>query len=128
MENLTTISQRLSYLIKEKGITQYQLSSAIGITEGTLSKILSGKTKKLRENTLKLLANYFNVSEDWLRMGNSQERKITVVQKSQESGNSALERLIAANESLATSNRILAENNAKLIMYLDEYQKEKNCK
>lgn len=79
MENLTTISQRLAYLIKEKGITQYQLASATGITEGSLSKIISGKTKKLRDNTLKALANYFNVTEDWLRAGNEKKVKVQLM-------------------------------------------------
>lgn len=116
MRNLNSLQERLVYLLKNKGITSYQLSANTGVSEGTLSRILSGKTQKLRESTLKKLADYFKINEGWLRTG-SGEMKPRAGSKSGEEFEE-LKKLISANETLASANKILAENYTRLMDYL----------
>lgn len=116
MGNLNSLQERLVYLLKNKGITSYQLSADTGVSEGTLSRILSGKTQKLRESTLKKLADYFKISEDWLRIG-SGEMSHKPEKKASEEEFGELKKLIAANETLAEANKILAENYTRLMDY-----------
>jgi transcriptional regulator with XRE-family HTH domain len=53
----------LSNLIKNKGVTAYEVSCGTGISESTLSRILNKNTKPNIQNR-KILAEYFNVNED----------------------------------------------------------------
>lgn len=116
MRNLNSLQERLVYLLKNKGITSYQLSADTGVSEGTLSRILSGKTQKLRESTLKKLADYFKINEEWLRTG-SGEMSHKLEKKASEEEFAELKKLIAANETLAEANKILAENYTRLMDY-----------
>lgn len=116
MGNLNSLQERLVYLLKNKGITSYQLSAETGVSEGTLSRILSGKTQKLRESTLKKLADYFKINEEWLRIG-SGEMSHKPEKKASEEEFAELKKLIAANETLAEANKILAENYTRLMDY-----------
>lgn len=116
MRNLNSLQERLVYLLKNKGITSYQLSADTGVSEGTLSRILSGKTQKLRESTLKKLADYFKINEEWLRIG-SGEMSHKPEKKTSEEEFAELKKLIAANETLAEANKILAENYTRLMDY-----------
>lgn len=116
MKNIATLQERLLYLLKNKGVTPYQVSVDTGVSEGTLSRITTGKTQKLRESTLKMLAKYFGVSPEWLRTG-SGEMKPRAGSKSGEEFEE-LKKLISANETLASANKILAENYTRLMDYL----------
>lgn len=58
------LKEILSKLIENKGITAYELSLKSGVPHSTISRILSGETKKLSTKSKTLLANYFNVEED----------------------------------------------------------------
>lgn len=69
MENLKSLQGRILYLIDNKQLSCYKISQDTGIAEGTLSKITSGTTKKLSNNTLHILSNYFNVNPEWLQRG-----------------------------------------------------------
>ena len=69
MENLVTLQKRILYLIDNKQLSCYRISQDTGISEGTLSKITSGKTKKLSNNTLLILSKYLNVNPQWLQNG-----------------------------------------------------------
>lgn len=60
---------RLKYIIDIKGLTSYKISIDTGINESVLSRLLNKKTKKPHGNTIKLLANYLHVSENWLLTG-----------------------------------------------------------
>lgn len=66
---MKTISERLSYLIDNKGVTSYFLASETNISESTFSRILNNKNAKMRKSTAEKLAKYFNVSFDWLFFG-----------------------------------------------------------
>jgi len=69
MEN---IGDRLTQLLKNKGVTRYVVSEYTGISESTLSRIINKNSKPNIENC-KLLANYFNVSEEWLLTGSGEK-------------------------------------------------------
>ena len=60
------LSERLSLLMSEKGITAYELSAKTEIQQSTISRILSGKTQKLSMKNRDVLASYFNVNSDWM--------------------------------------------------------------
>lgn len=122
MESFRTLQERLSYLLKDKGITAYQLSRDTGMTQGSLSRILTGKTKKLREDNVKILADYFNISPDWLRGGtdslfSAEDLKVDDWKQVDP------DRLIAAYNTLATSYRVLAEAYTRLLDYLKNDKK-----
>lgn len=63
------IFERIGQLIRDKGVTPYKISVDTGINQAILSRIINGTTKKPQYSTLKLLAEYFNVSIDWLLTG-----------------------------------------------------------
>lgn len=61
-----TLGNKLSDLMTEKNITGKQLASEINITEGTISKILTGQNNNPKSDTIIALAKYFDVSTDYL--------------------------------------------------------------
>lgn len=122
MGNLENISERLAYLLESKKITPYQLSVGTGISESTISRILSQKTKKLQTPTITLLANYLQVKKEWLLTGDGD-----IAEKNQADLNftgylSRIDELIKANRDLSASNKILAENNARLTAIIENIQ------
>lgn len=68
-ENFMSISQRISQIIKEKGITQYQLCANTGLEESVLSRIINEETKKPRQKTVELIANYLHINPEWILTG-----------------------------------------------------------
>lgn len=60
---------RIKELIENKGITPYIVSAKTGVSQSTLSRILNDNSKKLNIENTKILAEYFNVSEEWLTTG-----------------------------------------------------------
>lgn len=123
MGNLENISERLAYLLESKKITPYQLSVGTGISESTISRILSKKTKKLQTPTVTLLANYLQVKKEWLLTGDGD-----IAEKDQADLNftgylSHIDELIKANRDLSASNKILAENNARLTAIIEILKK-----
>lgn len=65
INNLTNIGTRLYELRKERGISQERLAQEVGLKIDTYRAIEQGKTNG-RIDTLVVLANYFNVSLDYL--------------------------------------------------------------
>jgi transcriptional regulator with XRE-family HTH domain len=77
------IGFRIKKMIEDKGVTPYNVSIKTGISQSTLSRILNDNSKKPNIENTKILAKYFNVSEDWLLTG--EEKSIdTEPQKSAE--------------------------------------------
>lgn len=66
------IGDRIKQLIDIKGVTAYIVSAKTGISQATLSRLMSNATKKPNINNIELLANYFNVNPDWLLTGNGE--------------------------------------------------------
>lgn len=60
-------------LLKDFGVTRYQVSKATGVPQSSLSDWSKGKSKPKYEN-MKKLADYFGVSVDYL-LGNSDEKE-----------------------------------------------------
>lgn len=61
-----TLGNKLNDLMTEKNITGKQLAADIQMTEGTISKILTGVNTNPKSDTIIALAKYFNVSSDYL--------------------------------------------------------------
>lgn len=57
---------RIRDLCKHRNITQVELAQAIGMDRSTLSRVMSEKTSKLSSQNLVAIANYFEVSTDFL--------------------------------------------------------------
>ena len=66
--DLMDITTALRQLIESKGITPYEISIKTGVSQATLSRILSGKSSKLNIRNTELLAKYLNISSDWLNI------------------------------------------------------------
>lgn len=60
-------------LLKEKGVTPYQVSKATGVAQSSLSDWKNGRSKPKYEKML-AIADYFGVSVDYL-LGNDQKQK-----------------------------------------------------
>lgn len=58
------LKEKIQYLIDNKGVSPYQMSIDSNISQSTISRILSGETKKLNLKNKKLIANYFSINED----------------------------------------------------------------
>ena len=65
MEFMTIFSKRLKKLRKNKGLKQQELAEILGIKRNTYSDWENGKTEPRFDNLVKL-ADFFNVSLDWL--------------------------------------------------------------
>ena len=63
-----SIKERVKDLCKEKGISLNKLEQEIGVASGYLSKLDNHGIK-----TVKLIADYFNVSVDYLMTGEEKE-------------------------------------------------------
>lgn len=57
---------RIRDMCKRRNITQVELAQAIGMDRSTLSRVMSEKTSKLSSQNLVAIANYFEVSTDFL--------------------------------------------------------------
>lgn len=64
---MNTLAQRLNYVLKEKGLTQEQVATAVGSSQQSIQGICAGKTLKPRN--LLAIARFLNVSADWLESG-----------------------------------------------------------
>lgn len=62
---MTIFSKRLKKLRKNKGLKQQELAEILGIKRNTYSDWENGKTEPRFDNLVKL-ADFFNVSLDWL--------------------------------------------------------------
>ena len=62
---MISFSSRLKELRKNKGVTQKQVAEILEISERNYRRYESGEIDPLTSNTIKL-ANYFNVSVDYL--------------------------------------------------------------
>lgn len=66
--------ERFVQLLQERNITAYRVSKETGVTQTTLSDWKTGRGTP-KTATLKKIADFFNVSLDWLT-GNSDQRTI----------------------------------------------------
>ena len=64
--NQKLIAENLAALLKQNNLNATQLAHFIGIPMMTIRRLLSGETEDPRISTLKLIADYFNISVDLL--------------------------------------------------------------
>jgi transcriptional regulator with XRE-family HTH domain len=63
------ISTRIDKLLKDKGMSPSDFCNESGFDSGTLSRLLTGKTKRPNTDNLKTIAEYFHVPVKWLKYG-----------------------------------------------------------
>ena len=61
-----TVRQRIQDQIKERKIRQADLAAAIGMSESSLSRFLSGKTDKIGNDYITKIAGFLGVSADFI--------------------------------------------------------------
>ncbi len=61
---MTRVVQMLKELMRERDINQIELERETGVPQPTISRYINGETKSLKFDTLKTLAEYFNVPMD----------------------------------------------------------------
>ena len=64
---MTTLSERLTALMAEKGLSQAELARMIGVKQPSIFKILSGQT--LNPKNILEIATALNVDPHWLKTG-----------------------------------------------------------
>ena len=72
-----TLRDRIRDLCRSKSITQTELAQALSIDKSTLSRFMTEKTNNLSSEYVIAIANYFEVSTDFL-LGLIQDRKSVV--------------------------------------------------
>ena len=73
MEILQTMAERIRALREQKGLTQKGMSEILGCTPSHYQKIEYGKVN-IPTTTLAFIADYFNVSADYL-LGRSDQKE-----------------------------------------------------
>lgn len=63
------LPERIKQLSDCRGITMYTIAQETGISQSTLSRFMNNKTDSISRRSLKILADYFQVSLDWLTTG-----------------------------------------------------------
>ncbi len=74
---MNTLAERLQFLLKEKGITQYKLAETIGISQQAVAKILNGSTKEPKK--IYEIANALNVDLEWLKTGSGSSPELSAL-------------------------------------------------
>ena len=72
-----TIGERIKKIRKEAGLTLDKFGERIGLKKASLSQIENGRNGA-SDQTIKMIAREFCVSEDWLRTGEGEMRTATV--------------------------------------------------
>ncbi|PJG82144.1 XRE family transcriptional regulator [Caviibacterium pharyngocola] len=70
---METLAERLRSVMSDKGVTQQKLADAIGITQQSVNKIVTGETRQPK-NILEI-AKFLDVSPEWLKSGTGEEPK-----------------------------------------------------
>ena len=70
---METISDRISKVVEESGLTKTAFGEKINLTPSSISKLMNG-TQNPSDRTLIDIADKFNVREDWLRTGDGPMR------------------------------------------------------
>ena len=109
------MNKRLKQIIDYYGITPHKFSQKIGLSEGTIRKILSANTSIKSENLEKLAQTFTEINLDWLITGRGEMlfSEQPTIDKPTNASTDAL-KMIAD----------LARENGSLQAQIDEYKKE----
>ena len=113
------LSERLKELRNERGISQYKLVDELRLSRGQLSNYEQG-TREPDYDTLILLANYYNVSLDYL-LGVSNVRKRFTDNQTQAEAN----QLVSDIFSLTEQSYFQLESFLELLQFRDKHSKIK---
>lgn len=72
---METIAERLSAVIKERGITQVGLEKISGVGQGRITNIVTGRTKDPQGTTIIKICKALNLNPFWLIMGWGKKEK-----------------------------------------------------
>lgn len=72
-----TVGQRIRELREGRKLTQQQLAKAIGIKQGSLTQLETGKSKSPASTTLTKLARLFEVDPEWLMTGKGPQHPVS---------------------------------------------------
>lgn len=70
---MNTVGERIAFLREKRGLSQPQLAKKLNVGTSTIGMWETGK-RGLKDETLKLIADFFNVSTDYL-LGRTDEQK-----------------------------------------------------
>lgn len=79
-DKMETLGQKIKRLRKNKNLSQVAVADAIGITRPFLTGIETGREAPGR-NTLIAIANFFDVSIDWLTNNQNKEEATYILNK-----------------------------------------------
>jgi transcriptional regulator with XRE-family HTH domain len=71
---VNTLEERFKFARQQAGLTQAELSRAIGISKSAVSQIESGKTRNLKAATLVALERVSGISSQWIVNGRGEPR------------------------------------------------------
>jgi len=109
----------LKKLRNSKNLSQEDLANIIGVSKSTIGMYEQGKRMPKADATLKKLADYFNVSIDYL-LGLSENRFFEIVDTNDS---------IASNlQTTLTENELPLSESQKAILQLSELLSDKNIK
>jgi transcriptional regulator with XRE-family HTH domain len=72
-----TVGQRIRELREARKLTQQQLAKSLGIKQGSLTQLETGKSKAPASTTLTKLARVFEVDPEWLMTGRGNQQPIS---------------------------------------------------
>lgn len=64
-----SFAERLKFAIKEQGMTQAELAKSVGVSQGTISSMVTGKVKAIDTPRAEAIATALSVSFAWLMNG-----------------------------------------------------------
>lgn len=69
MEDLGTLSGRISYIIRVYELSNRRLAQIAGVSGQAIGDIISGKQKSLKPDNLKNISEKLDISIEWLSVG-----------------------------------------------------------
>ncbi|WP_294856384.1 helix-turn-helix transcriptional regulator [uncultured Oscillibacter sp.] len=70
-------------LLSEHGITGYKMCNDLGLSRSFITELRKGRVKSMKAETAQKIADYFNVSVDYLLTGAQKENALTESSKSE---------------------------------------------
>lgn len=99
------IYDRIAKELQLQNKSRKDLSEGTGVPYTTLSSLFQRRSKNMRLDTLKLIADYLDVSLDWLLEGGDKDQK----------NNDVIE-----EEIMMLSKRLSLKNKAKVLLYIND--------
>lgn len=71
-----TVGERIRKLRLARKLSQEQLAKAVGIKQGSLTQLETGKSKSPKSSTLTKLARLFEIDPEWLMTGKGTQQPV----------------------------------------------------